>query len=38
MEALMSAQHYKMRYDHAELRSRLNLVVGTEVSRRLNGD
>jgi len=37
MEALMSAQHYKTRYDHTELQSRLNLVVGTEVNRRLAG-
>jgi len=34
-EALMSALHYKMRYEHAELLSRLNLVVGTEVASRL---
>lgn len=38
MEALMSAQHYKMCYDHAELQSRLNLVVGTEVNRMLAGE
>jgi outer membrane protein TolC len=35
IEAFMTAQHYKMRFDHAELRSRLNLVVGTEVTRQL---
>jgi outer membrane protein TolC len=35
MEALMSAQNYKSRYDYVELLSRLNLVVGTEVSARL---
>jgi outer membrane protein TolC len=35
VEALMSAQHYKTLFDHAELRSKLNLVVGQEVSRRL---
>lgn len=38
MEAFMSAQHYKIRYDYAELLSRLNLVVGTEVVRSLTGD
>ena len=38
MEAFMSAQHYKMRYDHAELRSKLNLVVGTEIERRLGAE
>ena len=32
MEALMSAQHYKVVYDHVELLSKLNLVVGTKVS------
>jgi outer membrane protein len=37
MEAFMSAQHYKMRYDHAELRSKLNSIVGREVGRRLGG-
>ncbi len=31
MEAMMAAQHYKARYEHAALRSRLDLVVGTEV-------
>lgn len=35
MEALMSAQHYKARYDHIALQSQLNLVVGTEVLRKL---
>jgi outer membrane protein TolC len=35
MEALMSAQHYKTRYDHLALQSHLNLLVGTEVLRRL---
>jgi outer membrane protein len=35
VEALMSVQHYKMLYDHVVLRSRLDLVVGTEVSRAL---
>jgi outer membrane protein TolC len=33
VEALMSAQHYKTRYDHAVGLSQLNLVVGTEVRR-----
>ena len=31
VEALMSAQHYRVAYDHAATRSKLNLVVGTEV-------
>lgn len=31
VEALMSAQHYKTRYDHLALQSQLTLVVGTEV-------
>jgi outer membrane protein len=35
MEAIMAAQHYKMRYDHATLLSKLNLVVGTEVKREM---
>ena len=35
IEALMSAQHYKTRYDHVALKSRLNLVVGTEVLKKL---
>jgi outer membrane protein TolC len=30
IEALMSAQHYKSRYDHIALQSKLNLIVGTE--------
>lgn len=37
MEALMSAQHYKARYDHVALLSHLNLMVGTEVVRKLEG-
>ncbi len=37
MEALMSAQHFKVSYDHAELRSRLGLVIGKELSRRWGG-
>ncbi|MBI5691805.1 MAG: TolC family protein [Verrucomicrobia bacterium] len=35
MEALMSAQHYKARYDHLALQSQLSLAVGTEVVRQL---
>ena len=35
VEALMSAQHFKTRYDHLALQSQLNLLVGTEVIRRL---
>ncbi len=35
MEALMSAQHFKARYDHIALQSQLNLVVGTEVRKKL---
>lgn len=38
IEAFMSAQHYKTRYDHAALRSRLGLVIGAEVERRLGGE
>lgn len=38
MEALMSAQHYKAGYDHVALRSQLNLLVGTEVLKKLNGE
>jgi outer membrane protein TolC len=37
MEAFMSAQHYKVVYDHAELLSKLNLVVGTNVSHQTAG-
>lgn len=36
VEALMQAQHYKTLYDHLTLRSRLDLVVGTEVTRILD--
>lgn len=36
VEALMQVQHYKMRYDHLALRARLDLVVGTEVTRLLD--
>jgi outer membrane protein len=35
MEALMCAQHYKARYDHIALQSQLNLLVGTEVLKKL---
>jgi outer membrane protein TolC len=35
MEALMSAQHYKIRYDHIALQSQLELVVGAEVLKQL---
>ena len=37
MEALMAAQHYKVRYDHVALQSQLNLFVGTEVLKKLQG-
>ncbi|HMP72887.1 MAG TPA: TolC family protein [Kiritimatiellia bacterium] len=33
MEAFMKVQHFKLRFDHVELVSRLNLIVGTEVLR-----
>ena len=36
-EALMSAQYYKNCYDFATLQSQLALVVGTEITRRLEG-
>ncbi|MCU0573591.1 MAG: TolC family protein [Syntrophobacteraceae bacterium] len=35
IEALMSAQHYKTRYDHIALQSQLSLVVGTEVTKQI---
>jgi outer membrane protein TolC len=35
VEALMTAVHYKTRYDHVALQSQLNLVVGTEIWKRL---
>jgi outer membrane protein len=38
MEAFMSVQHCKMRYDHAALRSRLGTVVGSAVERTLAGE
>ena len=36
VEALMTAQHYKTRYDNLALQSQLTLVVGTEVLKELN--
>lgn len=38
MEALMTAQHLKTRYDHIALQSRLTVVVGTEVLKRLRDE
>lgn len=35
VEALMTAQHLKNRFDHVALQSQLNLIVGTEVWKRL---
>jgi outer membrane protein TolC len=35
MEALMSAQHYKARYDHIALQSQLQLLVGTEFLKKI---
>jgi outer membrane protein len=37
VEALMSAQHYAARYEYTALLSELNLVVGTEVQRKIDG-
>ena len=37
MEAMMSAQHFKTRYDHVALQSQLNLLVGTEFLKKLEG-
>lgn len=37
MEALMSVQHLKTRYDHIALKSQLDLVVGREVLRKVSG-
>ncbi len=37
MEALMSAQHYKISYDHIALQSQLQLLVGTEIAEKLRG-
>jgi outer membrane protein len=36
MEAMMSAQHYKTRYDHLALQSQMALLVGTEVLKKLH--
>ncbi|MFT3782270.1 MAG: TolC family protein [Nibricoccus sp.] len=35
IEAMMSAQFYKNRYDHAVLQSQLTLVIGKEISRQI---
>jgi outer membrane protein TolC len=35
MEAMMAAQHYKARYEHVALLSRLELIVGTEVLKQI---
>ena len=35
MEALMSAQHFKARYEYATLLSQLSLTVGKEIGERL---
>ncbi len=35
LEAMMAAQHYKARYEHLALLSRLNLTVGVEVLKRI---
>ena len=37
MEAIMSATHYKARYDHIALQSQITLLVGTEVIKRMEG-
>lgn len=37
MEALMSAQHYKISYDHVALQSQLQLLVGSEIANKLIG-
>ena len=36
MAALMSAQHYKIRYEYTELRSQLNVAVGKEIEKWLS--
>ncbi len=36
VEALMTAQHYKSRYDHISMQSQLTVLVGTEVREKLN--
>ena len=38
VEALMSAQHFKARFDYVALLSQLNLVVGREIQKDLKGD
>ena len=35
MEAVMKAQHYKVRYDHAAMRSKLDLIIGSEMRRQI---
>ena len=37
IEALMSAQHFKARYDYTSLLSQLSVVVGKEVRDALTG-
>jgi outer membrane protein TolC len=37
MEALMSATHYKARYDHIAFQSQITLLVGTELIKRIEG-
>lgn len=37
IEALMSAQHYKISYDYLALQSQLQLLVGTEIAEKLKG-
>lgn len=37
MDALMSARHYKVRFDHIALQSQLNLMVGSEVLKKIEG-
>jgi outer membrane protein TolC len=37
METLMTAQHYKSRYDYVSILSQLSVLVGTEVGSRLAG-
>lgn len=37
VEALMTAQHLKTRYDNVALQSQLNLVIGSELWKRLQG-
>jgi outer membrane protein len=38
MEALMTAQHLKVRYDFVSLQSQVNLIVGREVGRQLGAN